>query len=205
MSETIESFLEHIAAPTPTPGGGTVSAVAGAMGVALSRMAASLAVGKPGYEAVQSDLAAIEAQGKALQQRFLDLAAEDARAYEGVVEAMRRPKGTDAEKAARKAGMQEAFKRATDVPLETMRAALEALELSRLAADKGNKNAVSDAGVAALLAEAALRGAALNVRINLAAISDRAWRDGKVAELDALLQKGAGLAHAIDVLVASKM
>ena len=112
MSESCESFLERVAAPTPTPGGGTVSAVCGALSVALSRMVANLAVGKQGYEAVQAYLAAIEARGKALQARFLELADADARAYESVVAAMRRPKGTDAEKAARKDAMQAAYKQA---------------------------------------------------------------------------------------------
>lgn len=205
MAETLEEFLDHVAAPTPTPGGGTVSAVCGAMSAALSRMVVNLAVGKPGYEAAASELAAIDAKGKELQRRFLDLAAEDARAYDAVVAAMRLPKATDAERAARKAAMQAAFKRASEVPMDTIRACLDALALARAAAETGNRNAITDAGVAALLAQAAMRGAALNVKINLAAIADAVWRDRTDAELEALLQKGAELAHATDDLVASKM
>ena len=205
MAESLGEFLERVAAPTPTPGGGTVSAVCGAMSASLSRMVANLAVGKQGYEAVQPDLAAIEAQGRALQRRFLELADADARAYESVVAAMRLPKSTDAERAARKAAMQEAFRRATDAPLDTARAGIEALALARLAAEKGNRNAISDAGVAGLLADVAVRGAALNVRINLAAIADGAWREDRERALADLLGRCAELGRVIDGLVGARM
>jgi formiminotetrahydrofolate cyclodeaminase len=205
VPESIEEFLERVAANTPTPGGGTVSAICGAMSAALSRMVANLAVGKQGYEAAQSDVASIEARGKMLQRRFLDLAAQDAEAYDAVVAAMRLPKGTDAERAARKDAMQVAYKRATEVPMETIRAALDALELARLAAEKGNRNAITDAGVAALLAEAAMRGAALNVKINLAAIADAAWRATAEADVQGLLERGARIAREVVDLVESKL
>lgn len=205
VTESLEVLLERIAAATPTPGGGTVSAICGALSAALSRMVANLAVDKAGYEVVQADLGAIEARGKALQRKFLDLAAEDARAYDGVVAAMRLPKAGDAERAARKDAMQEAYKRATEVPMETIRTSLDALELARRAAEKGNRNAITDVGVAAILAQAAMRAAALNVKINLAAIADLVWREGIETELEALLRRGAEDAHRLDDLVVSRM
>lgn len=182
-----------------------MSAICGALSAALSRMVANLAVDKAGYEVVQADLGAIEARGKALQRKFLDLAAEDARAYDGVVAAMRLPKAGDAERAARKDAMQEAYKRATEVPMETIRTSLDALELARRAAEKGNRNAITDVGVAAILAQAAMRAAALNVKINLAAIADLVWREGIETELEALLRRGAEDAHRLDDLVVSRM
>ena len=205
MPSSLEALLERIAAGTPTPGGGSVSAICGALSAALSRMVANLAVGKQGYEGVQSDLVSIESRGKALQRRFLDLAEADAKAYDGVVAAMRLPKGTDPERAARKDAMQAAYMRATEVPMDTIRAAIEAIELAELAAEKGNRNAITDVGVAALLAQAAMRGAGLNVQINLAAIADHAWRDSVEADLKALLQQGAKRSHALHDLVTSRM
>ena len=201
----MEPFLERVAAGTPTPGGGTVSAICGALSAALSRMVANLAVGKQGYETVQPDLAMIEERGKALQRKFLDLAVEDSAAYDAVVVAMRLPKATEADRAVRKDAMQSAYTRATEVPMETVRACVEAFEISRLASEKGNRGAITDVGVAALLAEAAMRGAALNVRVNLAAIADEGWRERTERELGLLLEAGTKRANAIEALVESRM
>ena len=205
MRESLESLLDRIAASTPTPGGGSVSAICGALSAALSRMVANLAVGKQGYEAVQSDLGEIDVRGKALQKRFLALAEDDEKAYDGVVAAMHLPKASEAERAARKEAMQAAYKRATEVPLETIRAAVDALALAMEAAEKGNRNAITDAGVAALLAQTAVRGGALNVGINLAAIQDDAWRSAREDELKALLHRGSALARAVDEFVTAAL
>ncbi len=205
VSESLEEFLERVAASTPTPGGGTVSAICGAMSAALSRMVANLAVGKQGYEAAQSDLVSIESKGKDLQRRFLDLAERDAKAYDAVVAAMRLPKGTDAERAARKDAMQAAYKRATEVPMMTIRAALDGLELARLAAEKGNRNAITDAGVAALTAEAGIRAASLNVRINLTALRDNALRSRIEDRLAAILRDADRVGHETMALVEGRL
>ena len=205
VKESFESFLERIAASTPTPGGGSASAICGALSAALSRMVANLAVGKPGYEHMQADLAQVDTQGIDLQGRFLALASEDADAYDAVVAAMRLPKASDAERAARREAMQSAYQRAAQVPMETIGAALEALEIAALAAERGNRSAITDAGVAALLAETAMRGAALNVRVNLAAIADEGWRERTERELGLLLEAGTKRANAIEALVESRM
>ena len=114
---TIDEFLDAVAAPSPTPGGGTVSAICAALSVALSRMVGNLAVGKEGYEAVQGELASLEQRARRLQDRLRELAAEDAASYDAVVAAMRMPRGSDEERKQRVEALQTAYRRAAEVPL----------------------------------------------------------------------------------------
>lgn len=193
--ETLGAFLDSVAAATPTPGGGSVSAVVAALGAALARMVAGLARDKKGYESVQSDLVQIETKASVLQERLLKLAEEDSRAYGKVVEAMKLPKGTDGERASRVEALQAAYKEATRVPLETMDACSEVLELAALAVEKGNRGATTDAAVAILLAEAGLRGASLNARINLASIRDEGFRSSAEAKMDRILSHADQVGH----------
>jgi formiminotetrahydrofolate cyclodeaminase len=193
--QTVEEFLSAVAAATPTPGGGSVAALAGALSVALSRMVAGLARGKIGYEAVQDDLARIEERAVPIQERLRLLVDEDSASYQLVVSAMRMPKTTEGEKAARVEAMQAAYRQATKVPLETVERGVEAIELAKEAAEKGNRSAFTDCGVAVLLAEAAIRGASLNVRVNLASIRDESFRSSVEEKLDALLARAQSLGH----------
>ena len=193
--QTVGGFLDSVAAATPTPGGGSVSALAGALGAALARMVAGLAREKKGYESVQSDLVQIEAKASAVQERLLSLVEKDARSYEAVLGAMRLPKATDAERTSRVEAMQAAYREATHVPIETMEACAEVLELAASALDKGNRGATTDAAVAILLAEAGLRGAGLNAKINLASIKDEAFRSATEAKLDRLLAHADEVGH----------
>ena len=193
--ETLEAFLASVAAPTPTPGGGSVSALAGALAAALARMVAALARDKTGYEAVQADLVQIETKAAAVQTRLVGLATEDSRAYEAVVAAMRLPKRTDAERASRVEAMQTAYREATRIPLETMEACAEVLDLAAVAVEKGNRGATTDAAVAILLAEAGLRGAGLNARINLASIKDEGFRASSEAKMDRILSHADDVRH----------
>ena len=186
--ETVGAFLEAVAAPTPTTGGGSVSALAGALGAALTRMVASLARDKKGYEAVQADLLLIETRGREIQARLVELVDEDSRAYGAVVAAMKLPRATDAERAARVEAMQTAYKDAACVPLETMEACSQVLDLAAQVIDKGHRGAVTDAAVAILLAEAGCRGASLNVRINLASIRDDGFRATAEAQVARILR-----------------
>ena len=194
-NERVGQFLDSLAAPTPTPGGGSVSALAGALGAALARMVAGLARDKKGYESVQADLLQIESKGSALQARLVELVDKDSRAYQAVMDAMRQPKGTDSEKSARVEAMQAAYKEATRVPLETMEACSEVLDLASDALDKGNRGATTDAAVAILLAEAGLRGASLNARINLASIRDEGFRAATEAKMDRILSHVDEVGH----------
>ena len=202
---TLKEFLAAVAAPTPTPGGGSVSALAGALSVALSRMVAGLARGKQGYEGVESELAQLEARARNVQDRLEALIEEDARAYEAVMAARRLPKSTEAEKAFRVEAMQAAYRTATEVPLETMELCLEALELAETAAKKGNRGAVTDAAVAILLAEAATRGASLNVRVNLESIRDESFRTDAEARLGGLLRRADAVGHAAMAYVEGRL
>lgn len=203
--ETVGHFLASVAAPTPTPGGGSVSALAAALSVALSRMVAGLARDKKGYESARAALGDLEARGTALQARLEALVDEDARAYEAVLAAMRLPRGTDAERAARVERMQAAYVSATAVPLETIRLGVEALELAELAVERGNRSATTDAGVAVLLAEAAIRGASLSCRMNLASIRDEAFRERTDSELRGLLADADRIGHRAMALVEGRL
>src|SRR3989475_1206605 len=198
-------YLEAIAASTPTPGGGSVAALCGALSAALSRMGANLAVGKEGYESVQGELKELDRRAKALQTRLLVLMEEDANAYDAVIAAMRLAKKTDAERLARVLAMQRAYERATTVPLDTMQACSDALGIALVAAQKGNRNAITDAGVAAIVAEAGLRGAGLNVRINLAALKDHALRGEIERRLEAILKESDLVGHDVLALVEGRL
>ncbi len=203
--QTVEEFLASVAAPTPTPGGGSVSALAGALSVALSRMVAGLAVGKKGYEAVEAELAQLETKARKVQARLAALVEEDQRAYDAVIAAMRMPKSSDRERAARVEAMQAAYRRATEVPLDTMERCVEALEIAEAAVKKGNRGATTDAAVAILLAEAAIRGASLNCTVNLASIRDEGFRTEGEERVEALLKRADAIGHEAMAVVTSRL
>ncbi len=203
--QTVEAFLASVAASSPTPGGGTVSAIVGALGVALARMAAGLARDRQGYEGVQADLIALETRAGLVQARLLALGDQDSLAFEAVLAATRLPRGTDRERASRVEAMQAAYLHATEVPLETMEACVDALELAAIAVEKGSRGATTDAAVAVLLAEAGLRGASLNAKVNLASIRDEAFRTAAEAKMDRLLSHADAVGHRAMALVESRI
>lgn len=203
--ETVEEFIARVAAPTPTPGGGSVSALAGALSAALSRMVAGLARGKKGYEPVERELVEIEARGRVVQSRLEALVDADARAYEAVIAAMRLPKSSEPERAARVGAMQAAYRKATEVPLETMERCVEALELAEAAAKKGNRGATTDAAVAVLLAESAVRGASLNCAVNLASIRDESFRSQAEQKVEQLLKRADEIGHEAMAVVTERL
>jgi len=183
---SIAQFLDRLASSDPTPGGGSASAIAGAAAAGLLAMVSRLSLGKGGDDAaLQRALAAAEEARRAL----LDLAARDAEAFDAVMRAMRLPKGTDEEKRRRQSVLQETLKHAADVPLEVASLAVTLLEISGGLARTGTPNAISDVGVAVLLAHAAGQGALLNVRINLAAIKDPAYKADGAARVRTLGQR----------------
>ena len=160
-------LLERLSTSEPVPGGGSAAALAGAMAAALVQMVVELTTGRPAAAAHVPELASARGAAVDLRGRLLRLTELDAAAYEAVVAARRLPRDTDPERAARTTRIEDATREATRAPLDTARAAGEILDLAVRIAPIGNRNAISDIGVAALLAAAALRGAALNVRINL--------------------------------------
>ncbi len=185
---TVRDLTEQIASRAPTPGGGSASALGGALGAALVEMVCELTVGRPAYEEVDPIARQIGAAAGELRVALLEAAEEDAAAYDRVAEARRLPKATDDEKTARTAAIGEASVAATEVPLKVVRLSLDVLDIAARMAPIGNRNAVSDAGVAALFAAAAARGAAFNVSINLPSLPEDhpLRRDGprRLAELE---------------------
>ena len=171
-SATIRGFLEELASQAPTPGGGTAAALTGAMGASLAEMVTALTLSREKYAAAHEALRPLSSAASASREELLRLAREDSEAYDEVLAARRLPKGTDEEKRAREKRLAEANLRATDVPLRTARAAASLLEALPELAEKGNPNATSDAGAAAVLLEAAVQAALLNVAINLPGIPE---------------------------------
>jgi methenyltetrahydrofolate cyclohydrolase len=169
---SLAELLEAIASEAPTPGGGTAAAVAAAMGAALAEMVAGVTLSKEKYAASHGAVRPIAEAAREARREFLALAREDSEAYDLVVAARRLPKGTEEEKAARTKRIEEANRQATEVPMRTARAAARLLASLPELVEKGNPNAASDAGSAALLLEAAAEAALLNVGINLAGVSD---------------------------------
>lgn len=169
---SLEQFLAALASEAPTPGGGTAAAVAGAMGAALAEMVAQLTLSKEKFASAHEALRPIAEAAQLARAEFLNLAREDSEAYDRVVAARRLPKESEAEKSARARQIQVASRHATEVPMRTAQAAIRLLAALPELAEKGNPNAVSDVGAAALLLDACVEGALLNVGINLAGIED---------------------------------
>jgi formiminotetrahydrofolate cyclodeaminase len=164
---SVEELTTRLASRDPIPGGGSAAAIAGAMGASLVGMVVELSIGRPDAEPYAAELQAIRNEAARYRAELLTLAQTDAEAYDAVVRARKLPKSTDEEREARRAAIQTAMLAAADAPLHVARVATATLALAERIAPIGNPNAVSDAGVAAQLASAAVRGAALNVRINL--------------------------------------
>jgi methenyltetrahydrofolate cyclohydrolase len=164
---SVGELTSRLASRDPIPGGGSAAAIAGAMGAALVGMVAELTIGRPDAEGYDAELRSIRDAADELRVELLALAQTDAEAYDGVVRARRLPRSTDDERTARRVALDEAMRAAADAPLQVARRAAEVPQLATRVAAIGNPNAVSDAGFAAQLGSAAVRGAALNVRINL--------------------------------------
>jgi formiminotetrahydrofolate cyclodeaminase len=169
---TVSQFLSTLASPAPTPGGGTASAIAGAMGTSLLTMVAGMPKSKTRGDEDRAALVAAHAALAPLADRLCVLANDDSAAYDEVTAAYRLPKGTDAEKSARAEAVQRALVRATEVPLDTLKACAQALQHASVVERHGNPNAASDVAVAVGLLRAAADGAAANVRVNLDGIKD---------------------------------
>ncbi len=201
----VTAFLDELASSAATPGGGSAAAIMGGMGAALVSMVCNLTIGKKAYVEVEGDMKDLLAKAEALRARLTDFIRADVEAFDGLMAAYGLPKDTDEQKAARSAAIQEGLKKATDAPLACARACADVIALSLVAAEKGNTNVVSDAGVAALAAVAALRSAALNVDINVPSIKDADFAASRRAETDALLAKWVAEADRVVEVVKSKL
>jgi formiminotetrahydrofolate cyclodeaminase len=173
---TVAQFLDALASPEPTPGGGTAAAIAGATGAALLTMVAGLAKTRHRTDDEARAMAQAKASLLGIRERLVTLADVDTDAFNRVMAAYRLPKATDEEKALRQQAVQQALREATEAPLETLKATAEAMAQARTVAAHGNRSAASDVRVAVELLEAAAASAAANVETNLPGLSDEAYR-----------------------------
>lgn len=199
----VENFLDLLAAAQPTPGGGSAAALMGAMGAALVSMVARLTASKDKYAADHEEIAVLLEQSEALREELTDVMQQDIKAYGKVMTAYAAP-NRGAGKASRNTDIQAALKEATETPLVCIRLALQLLPLARRAIEIGNANAAADAGVAAISAHAAVRGAALNVFTNCAAIEDELFCRACINEANRSLSDATRLESEIFTAVRQK-
>jgi methenyltetrahydrofolate cyclohydrolase len=205
IDQPIRHFLDKLASKSPEPGGGSVAALTGSLGAGLVSMVCSLTLGKEKYKDVQPQVEALIKESEKLRIEMQDLIQKDTEVYGGLSEVYKMPKNTDAEKAARTAKMQEALKKACQVPFEIGLKSLEVAKLAQRAAEIGNVAAVSDAGVAVLLAQACAQSAALNVKINVNSIKDDVYNKETWSNMETVLKQVAALEKTVMELTYKKM
>lgn len=202
---SVKGFADETSRESPAPGGGTISAYMGALGAALGTMVANLSSHKRGWDDRWAEFSAWADKGQQLMTELLHLVDEDTEAFNQIMSAFSLPKGTDEEKAARSAAIQEATLNATQVPLKTMKASFRAFDICKAMAEEGNPASVSDAGVGALAARAAVLGACLNVKINASSLKDREQADALVAEANELARQACECEQTILQIVEGKL
>ena len=205
IAMNLAGFADETASESPAPGGGSIAAYVGALGVSLGTMVANLSAHKRGWDDRWEEFSDWAEKGMAYQQTLLALVDEDTAAFNKIMDAFGLPKGNDAEKAARQQAIQEATKYATEVPFNVLATAYKSMEVMQAMADIGNPNSVTDAGVGALCARTAVRGALLNVKINAAGLTDKAFAKDIVARGEAIAEKAKDLEDAILARVEGKL
>jgi len=201
----VDEFCDELASESPAPGGGSVAALAGALAACLTSMVSRLTIGKKKYADVEDDMKAVLECADRARAGLLKLVDEDTAAYSAVMAAYKLPRETPEDVAARDKAIQDATRTAIAVPLEVAKQAAAVLDLALTAVEKGNVNAASDAGVAGLLAHAAVQGALLNVRINLGAVTDKSVA-AETKKVAAKIQtRAAGLSAKIQAAVAARI
>ncbi len=197
---TCRDFAYETASESPAPGGGSISAYMGALGAALGTMVANLSSHKPGWDDRWKEFSDWADRGQEVMRSLLALVDEDTAAFNRIMAALGMPKGSDEEKKARADALEAATLYATEVPLKTMRESVRSYELLKAMASEGNPNSVSDAGVGALAATAAVRGAHLNVRINAAGLSDREAAERLCAQAQEIEAEAAAEAEIMQIV-----
>ena len=205
IDKKISNFLDELASNSPTPGGGSVAALAGALGAALISMVGNLTVGKKKYEDVEEDIKKIISSSEKLRYELSQLIEEDVKVFNNFMATYKMPKETEDEKKVRAEKIQESLIEAAKVPLRVAYKCLDILSLSKEVAEKGNVNVVSDAGAAVLMAEAALESAILNVKINLRMIKDEKVRTELSSSIKELLLKEKGQKEKVLKIVEERM
>ncbi len=199
------NFYDEVASKTPTPGGGSVAASAGALAAALDSMVCRLTIGKKKYAEVEKDLTVIRDKSEALRAELTEMIRKDGEAFDKVMAARKLPKDTEEDIRKRNREIIAATKEAALVPLQTAGMALAVMELTKDVAEKGNVNSISDAGVAALMAKAAIEGAVYNVKINIGSLEDTDFATKLRREISELQAKSGVLADEIKKVVESKL
>jgi formiminotetrahydrofolate cyclodeaminase len=205
IDQPIRHFTDKLASKSPEPGGGSVAALTGALGAGLVSMVANLTLGKEKYKDVQPQIEQLLKESEKLRAELQDLIQKDTEAYGALSAVYKMPKNTDAEKAARTEKMQVALKIACQVPFDIGLKSLDIAKLAQRAADIGNVGAVSDAGVAVLLAQACAQSAALNVKINVNSIKDTAYNNDTWSRMQDVLKQVAMLEKTVMETTYKKM
>ncbi|ATG91199.1 methenyltetrahydrofolate cyclohydrolase [Methylomonas koyamae] len=203
--KTVETFLDELASKQATPGGGSAAAVMGAQAAALVSMVCNLTIGKPKYVEVEAELRDLLGEAEVLRQTLLGMVKADVDVFDKLMACYGLPKTNEQEKLYRGEQIQTVLKEATLVPLACAKACAQAIELSRIAAEKGNLGVISDAGVAVMAAYAGLKSAALNVQINAAGLKDRTFAEAQLAELAGLLESAENAAAQVYQAVKDKL
>jgi glutamate formiminotransferase/formiminotetrahydrofolate cyclodeaminase len=199
VGKTIREFVDEVSRDTPAPGGGSIAALAGAIGAALAAMVANLTAVKAEFAGRYGELDGLAVRAQGIKDLLLAVVDEDTQAFNGVMEALRMPKDTAEQKTARSAALQSGYKRATDVPLQTARHCRTALELCLAAVSIGNNAMITDAGVGALVSLAGVKGAAYNVRINLKSIKDVDYVRRTGDEIGRLVDESRKIADSVEL------
>lgn len=185
----IKEFVSETASKSPVPGGGSVAALAGSLGIALATMVANLTVGKEKYAAVEVEMQEVIKKGDAIREKLVELIDRDATSFDGVMKAFKLPKETDEDKTARSAKIQSEYKYAASVPMETAELAMAIMDLAEVVVEKGNPNAVTDGAVAAMMSRTAVLSALLNVKINIGSIKDETFVKEMTEKMEKLEKK----------------
>lgn len=193
VKKDLRDFVNELSIDSPAPGGGSVAALAGALASGLASMVANLTIGKKEYSQVRDEMKEVAVNAQALKDELLLAVDRDTEAFNSIMDAFSLPKKTDQQKTEREFAIQEATQNACLVPLEVMKKSIEALKLADIVAEKGNENAISDAGVAALMAVSAIEGADLNVRINSASLDDETFVKKMKSEITSLISEAKQL------------
>jgi methenyltetrahydrofolate cyclohydrolase len=202
---TIELFLDDLASQKGTPGGGSAAALIGAIAAALVSMVCNLTIGKAQYRDFEEELKSVLTKAEELRRELTKMIEEDVEAFDAVMRAYSMPRLTKDESMTRAQAIQAALKKATLVPIRCCRACREVITIGGVVAEKGNRNVMSDAGVAAVAAYAALRSAALNVFTNARVMTDRIFVEEHLAELEQLLLQAATATEAAYQVVKEKL
>ena len=195
--ESISKYLDDTASDSPSPGGGSVAALVGALGAALNSMVCNFTVGKKKYKEVEVEVSEILSKSEKLRTKVTELVQADTEVYSKVSEAYKLPKKTKAQRKERTKVIQLALKEAMKVPLDVVKYCCEVLKLNQPLVEKGNPNLISDVGVSASLAWAAMESAALNVEINLAGIKDKDFCEEVKRTMDTLISEGSSIKNEV--------